>query len=144
MGSLSRADKEDYALFLGASARVRAHTMRSTSLSKRAHTPQHMAGKVDPGRDADYFKKRIKPYIDGENIVYEDEVDGEQKRELLAGARVLLFPTQRKEPFGSVMIEGLDCGTPVVAAAMGSAPEIVKDGEAGVWSVPASGTRWSR
>ena len=103
-----------------------------------------MAGKVDPGADSDYFKKRIKPYIDGENIVYEGEVDGEQKRELLAGPRVLLFPTQWKEPFGSVMTEALACGTPVVAAAMGSAPEIVKDREAGVWPAPASGARWSR
>jgi glycosyltransferase involved in cell wall biosynthesis len=31
-----------------------------------------------------------------------------------------------------VMIEALACGTPVVAAAMGSAPEIVRDGEVGI------------
>ena len=57
---------------------------------------------------------------------------GQRKRELLARARFLLFPIQWEEPFGLVMTEALMCGTPVVADAMGAAPEIVKDGEVGV------------
>ncbi len=126
-----RADKEGYALFLGRfSADKGAHN--AIYIAKQAGIPLRMAGKVDPGVDAHYFEERIKPHIDGEMIVYEGEVGGDRKRELLAGARFLLFPIQWEEPFGLVMTEALACGTPVVADAMGAAPEIVKDGEVGV------------
>jgi glycosyltransferase involved in cell wall biosynthesis len=79
-----------------------------------------------------YFEQRVEPHVDGENVIYEDEVDSRRKLELLAGVRFLLFPIQWEEPFGLVMTEALACGTPVVSAAMGAAPEIVKDGEVGV------------
>jgi glycosyltransferase involved in cell wall biosynthesis len=96
-----------------------------------------MAGKVDSGPDTLYFEERIKPHIDGEKVTFEGEVGGRRKRELLAGARFLLFPIQWQEPFGLVMTEALACGTPVAATAMGAAPEIVVDGEvevlAGRW-----------
>jgi glycosyltransferase involved in cell wall biosynthesis len=126
-----RSEKEDYALFLGRFSEDKgAHN--AIYIAQQAGMPLRMAGKVDPGADASYFEERIKPHIDGENITYEGEVNGEQKRELLARARFLLFPIQWEEPFGLVMTEALVCGTPVVADAMGAAPEIVKDGEVGV------------
>jgi glycosyltransferase involved in cell wall biosynthesis len=126
-----RAEKEDYALFLGRFSEDKgAHN--AIYIAREAGIPLRMAGKVDPGVDAHYFRERIQPHIDGEMIVYEGEVGAERKRELLCGARFLLFPIQWEEPFGLVMTEALACGTPVVATAMGSAPEIVKDGEVGV------------
>jgi glycosyltransferase involved in cell wall biosynthesis len=126
-----RAEKEGYALFLGRFSEDKgAHN--AIYIAKQAGIPLRMAGKVDPGVDAHYFEERIKPHIDREMIVYEGEVGGSRKRELLAGARFLLFPVQWEEPFGLVMTEALACGTPVVADAMGAAPEIVKDGEVGV------------
>ena len=126
-----RAEKEAYALFLGRFSEDKgAHN--AIRIAHQAGVPLLMAGKVDPGADAHYFKERIEPHIDGEHIVYEGEVGGQRKRELLAGARFLLFPIQWEEPFGLVMTEALACGTPVVADAMGAAPEIVKDGEVGV------------
>jgi glycosyltransferase involved in cell wall biosynthesis len=126
-----RAEKEDYALFLGRFSEDKgAHN--AIFIAQQAGIPLCLAGKLDPGADTSYFEQRIKPHIDGEKIIYKGEVDGDQKRELLAGARYLLFPIQWEEPFGLVMIEALACGTPVVASAMGSAPEIVKDGEVGV------------
>src|SRR5918997_243200 len=126
-----RSEKADYALFLGRFSEDKgAHN--AIYVAGQAGIPLRMAGKVDPGVDAHYFKERIEPHIDGENIVYEGEVNQSQKRELLAGARFLLFPIQWEEPFGLVMTEALACGTPVLADAMGSASEIVKDGEVGV------------
>jgi glycosyltransferase involved in cell wall biosynthesis len=126
-----RAQKEDYALFLGRFSEDKgAHN--AIYIAQQAGVPLRMAGKVDPGVDTHYFEERIKPHIDGENIIYEGEVDNEHKQELLAGARFLLFPIQWEEPFGLVMTEALACGTPVVADAMGAASEIVRDGEVGV------------
>jgi len=46
-------------------------------------------------------------------------------------SRVLVMPYQWEEPFGLVMIEAMACGTPVIAYARGSVPEIIKDGQTG-------------
>jgi glycosyltransferase involved in cell wall biosynthesis len=126
-----REQKDDYALFLGRICEDKG-VHNAIDIARRAGVPLRMAGKVDPGADSLYFEERIKPRIDGENIVFEGEVDGDRKRELLARARFLLFPIQWEEPFGLVMTEALACGTPVMATAMGAAPEIVEDGEVGV------------
>ena len=46
-------------------------------------------------------------------------------------SKLFLFPVSWEEPFGLVMAESLACGTPIVAFARGSVPEIIKDGETG-------------
>lgn len=46
-------------------------------------------------------------------------------------SKLFLFPIQWEEPFGLVMVESMACGTPVIAYARGSVPEIIKDGETG-------------
>jgi len=46
-------------------------------------------------------------------------------------SKLFLFPLQWEEPFGFTLIESMACGTPIVAFARGSIPEIVKDGETG-------------
>lgn len=126
-----RADKEEYALFLGRFSEDKgAHN--AIYVAEQAGIPLRMAGKVDPGVDSNYFEQQIGPHIDGERVIYEGEVDSHRKQELLAGASFLLFPIQWEEPFGLVMTEALACGTPVVADAMGAATEIVSDGEVGV------------
>jgi glycosyltransferase involved in cell wall biosynthesis len=130
-----RSEKDDYALFLGRFTPDKgAHN--AIYIAKEAGVPLRMAGKVDPGADSRYFQEQIEPHLDGEHIVYEGEADNDYKRELLSGARFLLFPIQWEEPFGLVMTEALACGTPVVATSMGSAPEIVKDGEVGILRPP--------
>ena len=121
--------KEDYALFLGRFNEDKgAHN--AINIARPAGVPLRMAGKVDPGPDTFSFEEKVEPNIDGENVIFEGEVGGEQKRQLLAGARFLFFPIQWEEPFGLVMIEALACGTP--ATSMGAAPEVVEDGEVGV------------
>lgn len=46
-------------------------------------------------------------------------------------SKVFLFPLQWEEPFGFTIVESMACGTPVVAYARGSVPELIKDGETG-------------
>src|SRR5208337_1533941 len=49
----------------------------------------------------------------------------------LGEAKALLFPIDWPEPFGLVMIEAMDCGTPVIAWPCGSVQEVVEQGVTG-------------
>ena len=52
-------------------------------------------------------------------------VDGAEKRELLAGARLLWMPALWDEPFGLTLIEALWSGTPVLGTRRGALPEVL-------------------
>lgn len=46
-------------------------------------------------------------------------------------SKVFLFPLQWEEPFGFTVVESMACGTPVIAYARGSMPELIQDGVTG-------------
>jgi len=92
--------------------------------------PLRIAAKVPRG-ERGYFKERLEPQVDGNNIQLTGEVNDETKRRFLAGASALLFPIDWPEPFGLVMIEAMACGTPVIAFKAGSVPEVIDDGITG-------------
>jgi glycosyltransferase involved in cell wall biosynthesis len=125
-----RKDKDDYVLCLGRIARDKRQG-DAVLAAKRAGVPIVLAGKVDPGDDTAYFEEAVRPYVDGESVRFEGEVNDARKRELFAGARAFLFPIAWDEPFGLVMIEAMACGTPVIATPMGAVPEVVVDRETG-------------
>ncbi len=52
-------------------------------------------------------------------------------QKVVANSKAFIFPITWNEPFGLVLIESLACGTPIVAYANGSLPEIVEDGKTG-------------
>ena len=79
----------------------------------------------------DYYLKEIKPYLDSPNISEIDFLYPAQRNLFLQKSKLFLFPIKWEEPFGMVLIESMACGTPVVAFARGSVPEIVKDGKTG-------------
>ena len=53
-------------------------------------------------------------------------------------SKLLLFPIKWEEPFGLVMLEAMAVGTPVVAFARGSVPEVIKDGVTGFLVNPSN------
>ncbi|MGE3975723.1 MAG: glycosyltransferase [Bdellovibrionales bacterium] len=62
------------------------------------------------------------------NIHYNGLVDEDQKLQLLANARALIYPTNWDEPCAAAPLEALACGTPVITTPNGCMPELVRDG----------------
>ncbi len=54
-----------------------------------------------------------------------------ERDRLLGGALALLHLINFDEPFGLSPVEAMACGTPVIAMARGSMPEIIKEGATG-------------
>jgi glycosyltransferase involved in cell wall biosynthesis len=99
-------------------------------IARAAGQPLRIAAKVPRG-ERRYFKERLEPLVDDEQIRITGEVDDRTKQDFLAGATALLFPIDWPEPFGLVMIEAMACGTPVIAFRSGSVPEVIEDGVSG-------------
>jgi glycosyltransferase involved in cell wall biosynthesis len=117
----------EYLCFLG-----RFHPEKGTHLAiqiaKRAGVRLKIAAIP---HDETYFREQVEPHIDGDRVQFIGAVEREGRNELLAGALALVHMTTRPERFGLTTIEAMACGTPVLAARMGSMPEIVVDGVTG-------------
>jgi glycosyltransferase involved in cell wall biosynthesis len=74
----------------------------------------------------------IEPMVRGNPLVeFVGEIGDYEKQVFLGDAAALVFPIDWPEPFGIVMIEAMACGTPVLAFARGSVPEVVDHGISG-------------
>ena len=117
----------DYLVFLG-----RFHPEKGTHLAieiaKRAGVRLKIAA---IHQDAEYFKTKVQPHIDGDRVQFLGSVQRAARNRLLGGALGLVHMTTRPERFGLTLIEAMACGTPVLGANMGSVPEIVVDGVTG-------------
>lgn len=97
--------------------------------ARRARVPVVLAGDAHED-ERTYFREVLAPAF-GRDAVWLGELDQAHKIELLQSARCTLFPIQWEEPFGLVMIESMLVGTPVIAFACGSAPEVIDEGVTG-------------
>lgn len=123
------SEKEDFLIFLGRASPEKG-IVEAIEIAKKAGERLAILAKVDPA-DKEYFENHVRPFIDGESILFLGEVDFGVKVTWLKKAKALLFPIQWREPFGLVMIEAMACGTPVIAPRRASVPEIVIDGITG-------------
>jgi glycosyltransferase involved in cell wall biosynthesis len=99
-------------------------------VARKLRIPLIMAGNIHP-KDQEYFRTKIRPYVDGKNVICEGQVSDSRKKYLLSEAKCLLAPITWPEPFGLFMVEAMASGTPVVALNYGSAPEVVRHGVTG-------------
>jgi glycosyltransferase involved in cell wall biosynthesis len=124
-----RPDKDDYVLFLGRAAPEKgAH--RAIRAARAAGVRLVMAVRIANPEEEEHWAQEVEPILPPDAIVL-GEITLEEKIDLLAGARAVLFPIDWDEPFGLVMTEAMVCGTPVIATPRGSVPEVVADGRTG-------------
>lgn len=125
----AQPDEPPYLAFLGRMS-VEKGPHLAIEIAKRTGWRLKMAGKLDFANQS-FFEREVVPHIDGKQIEFLGEANHAIKNELLGKATATLFPITWKEPFGLVMPESMASGTPVIAMALGSAPEVIADGETG-------------
>jgi glycosyltransferase involved in cell wall biosynthesis len=118
---------EDYLLYFG-----RIHPDKGTAeaieIAKKSKRKLLIAGII---QDEGYYKNKVEPFIDNEQIVYVGHAGPDKRKELLGKAAALLHPISFNEPFGMSVAEAMLCGTPVIAFNRGSMPELIKDKQTG-------------
>ena len=116
-----------YLLFFG---RIHPHkgVREAIQVAQSARIKLVIAGII---QDQDYFATEVKPHIDDTSVEYLGSVGPDQRADVLGSAIALLHLISFDEPFGLSMVESMACGTPVIAFARGSIPEVIRHGETG-------------
>ena len=101
---------------------------RAIAIAKKAQKKLIVVGRIGNEENRQiYYKKMIKPFIDGKGIVHIEHLSRKDLFASLKKASALLFPIIRIEPFGLVVAEALACGTPVIGSRVSPLPEILKN-----------------
>ncbi len=103
-------------------------TADAIDIARRADRRLRIAGIV---HDEVYFRREVKPHIDGDQVQYLGSVGPTQRAALLGTALALLHPISFAEPFGLAVVEAMATGTPVIAYPRGAMPEVIAHGVTG-------------
>lgn len=125
-------ESEEFFVWLGRVYPVKG-AREAVLAAKKAKVKLLLAGHIDSfnKESVEYFKKEVKPLIDGKKIIWVGEVGPKERVELLGKAKGFLNPILWEEPFGLVMAESQAFGTPVISFKRGSASELIIDGKTG-------------
>lgn len=96
-------------------------------VARRAGVPLVVAGTAQRQETID----RVAALCEEYGADYRGDVQGDEKADLLAGARALIFPSRFPEACPLGIAEALMSGTPVLCSANGASPEMI-DGETGL------------
>lgn len=121
---------EDYLLYLGRLNKEKG-VVDAVKVAQKVGMKIVIAGNIIAGQEWQYFFNEVQPLLNQEGVKFVGEVDFAEKVKLMKGAKAMLFPIDRDEPFGLVMAEAMACGTPVIAYDRGSVPEVIEDGKTG-------------
>lgn len=116
--------KQDYALFMG-----RIYDGKGVNIAIDATRRAGLRLKIAGQNGAEYLEHLGGRWPD--HCEFVGYADREQRRQLMAQARVAIVASQYLEPFGGVMIESLFSGTPVVTTDWGAATENIPHGVVG-------------
>ncbi len=103
-------------------------TAEAIAAARAAGRRLHIYGLV---QDEGYHAREVLPHVDGETVFFHGPVGGAERLRALGSAYALLHLINFDEPFGLSVIEAMACGTPVIAVARGSMPEIIDHGVTG-------------
>jgi glycosyltransferase involved in cell wall biosynthesis len=103
-------------------------TVHAIDVADRTGRRLDIAGII---QDEEYFHDCVEPRLDGEHVRYLGPIDSSLRAGALGGAHALLHLIDFDEPFGYSVVEAMACGTPVIAYARGSMPEIIDDRRTG-------------
>ena len=128
-----RAEKEDYAMFLGRVNESKG-VMFALDACQKAGVKCLVVGQLPREPEGTKMLHLIKHY----GGQYMGSVGADERKRLLAGARVLLAPTTYVEPFGMIAPQAMMSGTPVICTHWGGLAESVVHGYTGyhVQTVP--------
>ncbi len=126
-------DRDGHVAFFG-----RIHPDKGTAaaidIARAAGRRIELAGIV---HDQQYFDAEVRPRL-GADASYLGALSGADRASFLGAASALLHPIAFAEPFGLAVVEAFACGTPVVAAPLGSLPELVRPGVNGFLAATAA------
>lgn len=115
------AKPKEYLLFFG-----RIHPEKGTyeaiRIAKQSGRKLIISGLI---QHQEYFNRKVKPFINDDDIVYVGNSGPVERDKLLGEAYALLHPISFEEPFGLSVAESMMCGTPVIAFNLGSMPELI-------------------
>ncbi len=121
---------DDYLCFIGRFDREKNPHL-AIQLAIKLGMKIKVAGKLDLQGEG-YFEEEVAKYFDHPLVEYLGELDFREKTALISRAKCNLHPTGFREPFGLTVLEAAYCGTPTLAIARGSMPELIDEGFTGM------------